>query len=72
MLVVELAKVSLEIVVLYLEIKLFKLNNPCNLLANCPYINMQPRASQDRQPRYLPIYIVKLKPHVYVPVLPNC
>jgi hypothetical protein len=55
-LVVELAKVSLEIVVLYLEIKLFKLNNPCNLLANCLYINVQPRASQDRQPRYLPIY----------------
>jgi hypothetical protein len=30
MLVIELAKVSLEIVVLYLEIKLFKLNNSCN------------------------------------------
>jgi hypothetical protein len=36
MLVVELAKVSLEIVVLYLEIKLFKLNNLCNPLAIAP------------------------------------
>jgi hypothetical protein len=48
MFVVELAKVSLEIVVLYLEIKLTKLQTPVIFGRIAPYINMQPRASQDR------------------------